>query len=108
MDTDGEFLAFVEYVRNEAFQIAMQAKNGHGKKASAAALALCSQAAAKKRQLLGLPEADPEVDYDPDYHWDGTPRQPGEERREKPDIAGGLDLKALRQEFGEDSPPPTG
>jgi hypothetical protein len=44
-----------------------------------------------------MPEPDPDVDYDPDCHWDGTERVNGEARREKPDIASGLDLSDLKR-----------
>lgn len=102
MTGEGEFLAFVEYVRKEAFHVAMAARNGNAEKAAETALSLCSQAAAKKRQLLGLPEPDPDTDYDPDFHADGTERLPGEPRREKGEtVSGTLDLSELKREFGE-------
>src|SRR5262249_4416032 len=107
MATETDFLAFAEYVRNEAFQIGMMAKNGRAEEASKAALSLCSQAAAKKRELLGMPEPDPSIDYDADYHWDGTQRLPGEPRREKVAAADGYDLSELnrRREGGGVTPP---
>jgi hypothetical protein len=44
-----------------------------------------------------MPEPDPDVDYDPDCHWDGTERKHGEPRREKGEsYAEGLDLAALK------------
>jgi|SRR5579871_4770189 len=97
MATDTEFLAFTEYVRNEAFQIGMMAKSGQTEEASRAALSLCSQAAAKKRELLGMPEPDPTIDYDEDYHWDGTKRLPGEPRREKGELVERYDLSELNR-----------
>jgi hypothetical protein len=67
MATDAEYLAFAEYVRNEAFAIATLARAGKNEQAEQAALSLCSQAAQRKRQLLGLPEPDPDADLDEDY-----------------------------------------
>ena len=65
--TDQEQLAFVEFVRSEEFRLAMLIEQGRGSEAGKAALSLCSTAAQKKRALLGLPEPDPERDYDEDY-----------------------------------------
>jgi hypothetical protein len=106
MATDTEFLAFVNRVMGETFQIAMLAKNGRAEEASSLAFTLLQDAGKKKRELLGLPEPDPDVDYDPDYHWDGTPRMDGEARREKDSPApAGYDLSELRRLLDEGNPP---
>ena len=97
--TESDFLAFVNHVMGEANRIVIKAGTGQAQEARSLAGALSDVAAQKHRQLMNLPEPDPDVDYDPDCHWDGTERLPGEPRREKGDsYADGLNLSALTQE----------
>jgi hypothetical protein len=99
MATDGEFLAFVNHVIGETNRIVIKAGTGQSDEARTLAALLCEAAGKKKRELLGLPEPDPDVDYDPDCHWDGTPLLPGETRREKGEsFAERLDLATLTPE----------
>jgi hypothetical protein len=64
--------AFAELVRQQAFRIASLARSGRGEEASEAALSLCSQAAERKREILGVvatAPAEDEVYTDPDNDW---------------------------------------
>ena len=94
--TEADFLAFVNHLIGETNRIVIKAGTGQAEKAREMAAILCSTAAYKRRELLGIEHPDPDVDYDPDCHWDGTPLLPGETRREKGySYADALDLAQL-------------
>lgn len=94
--TESDFVAFTNYVIGQTHTLAARAMSLGQKEIGLDLLTLCGVAGKKHRELLGMEEPDPDVDYDPDCHWDGTPLLPGETRREKGDsYADGLDLSAL-------------
>jgi hypothetical protein len=89
--------AFAESIRQQASRVASLAGAGRSQDAALAAMEICSQSVRFQRKLLGQPEPDPTIDYDEDCHWDGTPRLPGEPRREKGEAIEGLDLGELNR-----------
>lgn len=86
---------FAERVIGAANRIALMLHMGKADKANDAALVLGEVAARRLRGLRGVPEPDPTIDSDPDCHWDGTERLPGEKRTEKGETDGTLDLATL-------------
>lgn len=97
-ETESNFVAFADYVIRENVRAAGAAMACQQKGLAQELLTVAEVAGKKKRELLGLPEPDPDVDYDDDYHADGTKRIDGEPRREKGEsFSDRLDLSALRQ-----------